>query len=215
MHRAPNPSLNADAWRYSDRVPEPRRIALAQCGSFDHLVELVRDDARDVRVRAQRGFDRGLTDCTQPVFTFELPNTGDALFNGPYGYRAQYWISPAQGLAANAILLVALAPKLLGAIDPSDADLTKLDVCASIHAASAKLWIGEIPSLLLDPTVDLAVARWAVEAQNGVELARFGLCAPEASRFEVKGALLDPYGHEVVPVSKIRRHYDIHEYGYS
>jgi hypothetical protein len=206
----------AEAWRYTESVSESRRMALAQCGSFEQLVQLVRNDARDIRARAQRGFDRGLTDCLQPVFTFELPVTGDALFNGPYGYRAQYWLSPGHGLSGNIALLAALAAKLLGAVGSSATpDLAKFDICASIHAASAKLWIAEMPSLLLNPTADLAVERWVAEARNGVELARFGLCAPDVSRFEVKGALVDPYGHEVVPARKIRRHFDIHQYGYS
>ena len=123
-------------------------------------------------------------------------------------------MSPWQGLAANSALLAALAPKLLGAIDPkTEPDLAKIDVCASLHAASAKMWIQEPPILLT--TTDLDVERWVPEAQNGVQLARWGLAAPLVTTFEVKGALMDPYGNEVVPVGKIRRHYDIYHYGFS
>jgi len=204
------------AWKYSDRVPETRRTALAEPGSFEELVRLVSDDARGIRVRARKGTDPGLTDCVQPIFTLELPNAGDPLFNGPWGYRAQYWESPGQGLAANCMLLASLAPKLLGAIDTrAEPELAKIDVCASLHAASAKIWIQEMPSLLMEPTWDLNVDRWVLEARNGVELARWGLSAPLATKFEVKGALIDPYGNEVVPSRKIRRHYDIHHYGFS
>jgi hypothetical protein len=114
------------------------------------------------------------------------------------------------------LLLAALTPTLLGSINITDSpDLAGFDLCASLHAASAKIWIAESPSALLNPTADLAVERWGDEANRGVELARFGVSAPEASRFEVKGALLDPYGHEVVPSRKVRRHYDIYRYGYS
>ena len=204
------------AWKYSDGFLEDRRIALAAPGSFDELVRLVVDDAHVIQSRAQRGGDRGLTDCIQPIFSVELPNTGDALFNGPWGYRAQYWISPGRGLAANCELLAGLAPKLLGALNPSEEpNFGKVDVCASLHAASAKIWIQEIPSLLMKPTTDLDVERWVVEARNGVELARWGLSAPPATKFEIKGALMDPYGNEVVPIRKVRRHYDIHHYGFS
>jgi len=193
-----------------------RRSALAAPGSFEETVRFVRDDVRDVRVRVEPGRDPGLTDCVQPVFTFELPNAGDALFNGPWGYRAQYWVSPGYGLGANTNLLSALAPKLLGAMDArAEPRLAKIDVCASLLAASSKIWIQEIPSILINPPIDLEVERWVVEAQQGVELARWGLAAPVVTRFEVKGALIDPYGNEVVPLRKLRRHYDIHHYGFS
>lgn len=203
-------------WRYSDSVPRERRDELSAPGSYSAMVHLVVVEAQVVRARAQSGCDRGLTDCVQPIFTLELVRYGDAFFNGPFGYRAQYLVSPSFGLAANATVLTALAPKLLAAVDVGAVpDLAKLNVCASLAAASAKIWIAEIPSLLLNPTTDLAVTRWVGEAERGVELARWGLCAPAVSKFEVKGALMDPYGNEVVPSGKVRRHFDIHHYGFS
>jgi hypothetical protein len=205
-----------DGWNYVAGFSVERREALAAAGSFEDLIRLVRDDAHEIKARAQPGSDRGLTDCIQPIFTFDLPNTGDALFNGPWGYRAEYWISPEQGLAANTRLLAMLTPKLLGAIDlDASPDFAKIDVCASLHAASAKIWIREGLSILSDPVAELAVDRWLRAARNGVELARLGLSAPQATKFEVKGALIDPYGNEVVPARKIRRHYDIYHYGFS
>jgi hypothetical protein len=204
------------AWKYTDGVDEGRRARLADPKSFEELVRLVVDDIREIQVRVETGRDGGLTDCVQPIFRFELPSTGDPLFNGPWGYRAQYWIGAAHGLAANSLLLAALAPKLLGTTDTkAEPGLAQVDVCASLHAASAKLWIQEIPSVLLNPTKDLNIERWESEARNGVELARWGLAAPVVTKFEVKGALLDPYGNEVVPARKLRRHYDIYQYGFS
>jgi hypothetical protein len=203
------------AWNYTDRVDAARRAALAAPGSFEEVVRFVSDDACEIRAGAKRGWDRGLTDCVQPVFTLELPHAGDLFFNGPWGYRAQYWVSPGHGLGANSALLAALAPKLLGAMDTkSEPLLAKIDVCASLYAASAKIWIQEIPSSFREPTRDLDVERWVLEAQNGVELARYGLAAPFVTKFEVKGALIDPYGNEVVPIRKVRRHYDIFQYGF-
>ncbi len=203
-------------WKYTDSVPEARRAALAGPGSYERMIRLVVEDARVVGTRAQPGMDPGLTDCVQPIFTLEFANTGDALFNGPFGYRAQYWAGAETGLAGNAALLAALAPKLLGSVDPTTVpELAKIDVCASVAAASAKIWIMEIPSLLMNPTRDLTVERWVAEADRGVELARWGLCAPVVSRFEVKGGLIDAYGNEVVPSRKIRRHFDIYHYGFS
>lgn len=204
------------AWRYTDLVNEERREALSAPGSFEELVFRVSADACNISARAKRGEGRGLTDCVQPIFTLEMPNAGDPLFNGPWGYRAQYWASPSKGLAANALLLTSLAPKLLAAIDLNVApELAMIDVCASLHALSAKLWIKENLFRMINPPSHLAIERWNNEAHRGVELARLGLWAPKAIEFEVKGALLDPYGNEVVPCRKIRRHYDIHHYGFS
>jgi hypothetical protein len=203
-------------WDYTDRVPEPRRITLASAGSFAALLEQVVADVSNIRMRLEPGRAEGLRDCVQPLFNLDLPKTGDALFNGPFGYRAQYWRGPGEGLAANAALLAALAPRLLGAAleTCSDPELSRIDVSAALGAASAKFWIRESSSLMT-PTEDLAVGRWVDNARKGVELAKLGLMAPEITKFEVKGALIDPYGHEVVPADKIRRHYQIHHYGFS
>jgi hypothetical protein len=204
-----------EGWDYSHHVPEARRITLASAGSFAALLEQVVADVRNIRIRLEAGRAKGLTDCVQPLFNLDLPKTGDALFNGPFGYRAQYWRGPGEGLAANAALLAALAPKLLGALETcTDPELSRIDVCAAIEAASAKFWI-RASSFLMMPTEDLAVARWAENARKGVELAKMGLIAPEITKFEVKGALIDQYGHEVVPADKTRRHYQIHHYGFS
>ncbi len=202
-------------WKYTERVSAERQHALALIGSFSELVKQVVDDACVARAYACPGSDRGLTHCLQPIFVLDLPKTGDALFNGPFGYRAQYWLHPFTGLEANRQLLDALTPKLMASMSVDESpDSRKLNVCTSLGAASAKIWIRE-SSALLDVMPDLAVEPWATEATRDVELARLGLAAPMTSKFEVKGALLDTYGNEVVPSRKIRRHFDIHEYGFS
>ncbi len=207
--------MTVTGWTYSDSVPEARRIALASAGSFGALLEQVVADATNIRVRLEPGRAKGLQHCVRPLFNLDLPMTGDALFNGPFGYRAQYWLGPDQGLAANASLLAALASKLLGALDTcTDPDLSRIDVCAAIAAASAKIWIRESLSLAA-PSADLNVERWSSNASKGIGLAALGLMAPEIDKFEIKGAFVDPYGHEVVPADKIRRHVQIHHYGFS
>lgn len=203
-------------WLYAESVSSERQAAFASSNSFDDLIALAVAEISRVRVHVQPGRGTGLEHCLQPVFAFELPSAGDQLFNGPFGYRAQYWGSPSRGLSANMALLSALTPKLLAAVDPTaEPNFTKLDVCVSLRASSAKFWIQEIPSLLANPTEDLNVEPWRTEAKRGVQLARWGICAPEVTRFDVKGALMDPHGNEVVPSKKIARHYEIYHYGFS
>jgi hypothetical protein len=211
-----DPILLLPPWRFAASFPPERQAALCAPTSFEELVGLAVSDISRIRARVDPGRDRGLEHCLQPVFSFELPSAGDPIFNGPCGYRAQYLNSPSRGLAANAALILALTPKLLAAVAATaEPAFAKLDVCVSLRAASAKFWIQEIPSLLVCPTEDLHVQPWLAEAKRGVQLAQWGVCAPEVTRFDVKGALLDSYGNEVVPCKKIARHYDIHHYGFS
>jgi hypothetical protein len=206
----------SSVWLYSANVSAERQAALASPASFAELISLAVADIARVRASVSPGRDRGLEQCLQPVFSFELPSTGDRLFNGPCGYRAQYLHGPSEGLTANATLVMALTPKLLAAVDiAAEPRFSRLDVCVSLRAVSAKFWIQEIPSLLVSPTEDLNVEPWLAESRRGIQLARWGICAPEVTRFDIKGALLDPFGNEVVPCRKIGRHYDIHHYGFS
>ena len=104
-------------WKYTDRVSRDRQLALGAAGSFDQLLRQVVSEAVVTRVYAKPGSDRGLTHCLQPIFLVDLAETGDAFFNGPWGYRAQYWIHPSRGLAANRELITGLTPKLLAAAE--------------------------------------------------------------------------------------------------
>ena len=92
--------------------------------------------------------------CSQ--FFFYLVATGDAMFNGPWGYRAQYWVHPSRGLAANRELISALTPKLLAAVDILAApDLAKLDLCACLRPAP-QVRVRESHAQFGDPAPGLA-----------------------------------------------------------
>jgi hypothetical protein len=208
-------SSEINGWGYFESVNGTRCAALEKHGSFEELVADVLEDVRVIRALAETGRDPGLTGCLRPVFHIELPKTGDALFNGRSGYRAQYWIDPWHGLTANAILIASLKPRLMAAVNVLDQPaLAKIDISASLDAVSSKIWISEAPATLTGNR-DLNVEPWLSEAARGVELARLGLSAPAVSRFEVQGALLDAFGHEHVPSRKLRRHHDLHHYGFA
>ena len=146
--------------------------------------------------------------------TYRTPEIGSSTVSTVIGPNTG--TGPSQGLAANAALILSLTPKLLAAVDAStEPRFTQIDVCICLRAVSAKFWIREILSVLSSPTEDLDVQPWLDSARRGVQLARWGVCAPEVTQFEVKGALMDPYGNEIIPSRKIGRHYDIHQYGFS
>ena len=67
-------------WLYTDSFPTKRQTTLAAPSTFGELVELATAEISKVRVRVDPGRDPGLTDCLQPVFSFELPTVGDRTF---------------------------------------------------------------------------------------------------------------------------------------
>jgi hypothetical protein len=194
------------AWQYTNRMVESRREALAKPGSYERLIELTVENVRNISFRFKDQIDRKLPRCEQIIFLMEVPTIGDALFNGPYGIRAQYYLDSAWGLAANARLISRLSPKLLAAFDGDDPDF----VITSLRAASAKIWIFEDDVLNeYDLPPELAIERWKSSGETA------GLIAPYPHRFEVKGALLDSNRNEVVPYGKVDRHYQINDYGFA
>lgn len=185
--------------------------------TFADVVLRITDSLRSVRAASKKGQAKGLEHCIQPVFDLEVsPEAYDSFFNSPSGYRARYLRDPFEGLTANHVLINALLNRLLDDAKLSiDQDLKRIDIRTSLRALSSKVWIYEGTFNFDAPTVDLSVGSWAEEAFNGERRAKWGLCAPEGTRLQVKGALLDPKGHEIVPRGKTLRHVDIHKYGFS
>src|SRR5262245_3916590 len=100
-----------EEWRYTEDVPHVRREKHLMAGSFERMIELVAEDASKISTRLKPNESKRLPESRQVVFSFSLPNVGDAFFNGPYGYRAQYYLSAARGLAANAQLISSMREK--------------------------------------------------------------------------------------------------------
>jgi hypothetical protein len=84
-----------------------------------------------------------------------------------------------------------------------------------VLAASAKLWFQEEDFPFANPTRDLDVMPWRRAVHGGKDKAVWGLCAPEGDGFEIKGALINQLGQEIVPASKVLRHHEIPKYGFS
>lgn len=202
-------------WDYAAHI-DPHRIArLRECPTFERLVDAIVTEAKVLSVKHQRGRDPTLAGAVQAVAAIELPDTGDLLFNSERGYRGAYWRAPAVGLAANMALIEALRPKLKTALQTaSPIELDATTAMRSFEAVSAKVWPDEGAFDWIDCRC-LVVERWISAANRGELRARWGLMAPAVTRFEVKGALFDPHGNEIVPAAKASRHFEIHLYGWS
>jgi hypothetical protein len=204
-----------DKWKFAIGFPEKRKGDLAGIGHFLDVVALVHDSMHAIHVRPKHGRDEGLKQATQAIFTFSVSREAfDAFFNSAAGYRAQYLVNPLVGLAMNLYLLKRIEGPLIEAAARSGEP--ELDGARrSLRAASSKIWIDESFYVFNPPSRDLAIETWEKEANAGSDKAKWGLSAPEGTRLQVKGALLDRWGNELIPQTKVLRHEEIHRYGYS
>ncbi len=203
------------SWTFESGFPDARCRALKAVPSFDAIIDLVANDMRAISVSDEDGYAPGMQGAVRPVLTFEAPLAFDAFFNSPAGYRGQYWQDPDLGQAANSRIIRRLMDSLMAEIKTANRPrLRTINVKSSLSAMSAKIWIHE-DDFPVSPTRDLRVEPWASAAKRGVKLAKSGVCAPAKGRIQVFGAFVDAYGHERVPHDKIRRRFDLHEYGFS
>ncbi len=211
-------SADSEIWEFAAGFDASRRSDLENSGGFAEIIQRVRDEASDIALEIEVGKTPGLENYRRPVFTFSVqPKTFDAFFNGPQGYRAQFFASAEIGQAENNLVMTLLLDRLIATPTPLSAehDVADIDLGRSLSACSAKIWIDERDFPFEDTPRDLAIRRWRINANLGVEKAQWGLCAPVGTNLEVKGAFLDRAGNEMVPSSKVRRRFDIHLFGYS
>lgn len=207
-----------NAWIFVQNFDPERRARLESVASFEHVLDRIAEEIKNIRVSVCQGKEPGLTESRRPVFSFEVSqNTFDAFFNSPVGYRAQYLADPEAGQAANGRLIKRLLPKLV-VVAPSafaDPELLESEVEFSLSGASSKVWVHEDYFPFQSLTVDLAVSSWLAEANAGVKKAKWGLCAPRGSMLQIKGAFIDHWGNEIVPKKKVGRRFEIQKYGFS
>jgi hypothetical protein len=213
MHAMPATEL----WKFAPTFDTSRRERLLTISDFAQVIELIGKSAHNIQLESCPGHALGLKDCVQPVFTLNVSTEAfDAFFNSPAGYRACYLQDVTLGLAANLLLVEAMIDSLCDiAHRLRIADLGPINIRRSLLATSAKTWVHEDDFPFQSLTVDLAVEAWVMAAASGEKKATWGLCAPQGTRLQVKGALLDSHGNEVVPSGKVLRCREIQRLGFS
>lgn len=206
-----------ELWSFAEAFDQSRLDRLSAIAGFSQVIELVQNSIKAVHLESCNGRDSELQACIQPIFTIAISEEAfDVFFNSPAGYRACFLQDPNLGLAANLALVEALVERLLAtARQLCIAELASIDMRTSILASSCKVWVHEDDFPFQSPTTDLAVEPWARAAAAGEQKANWGLCAPKGTRIQVKGALLDPSGNEVVPRKKVLRRHEIQRFGFS
>jgi hypothetical protein len=209
--------MASELWKFAPTFNRSRSNELRQIADFNDVVSLLTRSVSAIHVSACPGRDAELKSCVQPVFTLSVSEGAfDAFFNSPVGYRACYLRGANAGLSANLALIETLLDRLLDkAALAGVLELEAIDVRTSLLATSCKVWVDEDDFPFQNLTEDLAIDAWVHAAASGVEKASWGLCAPKGTRIQVKGALLDPCGNEIVPGKKILRRHEIQRYGFS
>jgi hypothetical protein len=204
-------------WRFADDFDEVRRDRLSSIVDFRAVIHSIVGSIRGLSMEVESGRAESLRECSQPVFRLTVSEEAfDAFFNSPCGYRAQFLSDPCLGVASGLSLTEALRPLLLSWVaENRPEELDRLDVRASLAGISCKAWICEDDFPFDKPSKDLAINQWLMEAVRGERKAMWGLCAPRGTGIEVKGALLNRTGDEVIPRDKVFRRFDIHQFGFS
>jgi hypothetical protein len=131
----------------------------------------------------------------------------DLFFNGVCGYRAQYYLSAANGVDANRYAIQPIEPELLKAAriagwcmpDPNCPDaalrMEQEQIRVSLRFTSAKIWSdeaeGEVSRVTksADRTAQIIATQW-VEAAKTEDKAARGIKAPRLSTLKFHGAFI-------------------------
>lgn len=139
--------------------------------------------------------------------------TFDQMFNGRSGYRAQYYISPEEGVLFNRDILDGLIPvfEKTNRMQPQNTGFRLME--KSLRAPHSKIWIFEEKAAFDNATQDtLNPPRWVY---NG---ATRGRKAPLPNHFmiDVKGSFINPGTNDLfVDELKLYRACDLFNMGYT
>ena len=213
--------MSAEQWNLATSVGDARLRALAEPPSFLTIVKAVRDNMRVLCCHPERcdvadGFERIIYCVKVDSALFDL------FFNSKAGYRAAYYRSPYEGLAANAQTLEMLTPKLL-ASDATSGQRSQQFIEESLLSPSAKIWLAEPERGFCS----LCSGEWSNPTDHGAEIlnerwehdphdnAVKGRKAPCFTKLRIFGAFLNHRFDEVIPERKRFRAQQIHNWGWA
>ena len=200
-----------------------------QIAEFDDVISAILREKQVTGYVVAWGNKLILQECRRAEFEMVVSlDATDAFFNGPAGYRAQYYVDPQVGNSQNARLIQSLLPGLLAyAGAHPKRDMTLRDVEKSLLLRQSKTWVREMHDEALfgeELTVDLVVDRWVHEARlawaascanEQRHKAVRGVLAPTGTVLEVKGGWITKDGGERLDPEKVCRAEDISKYGFS
>jgi hypothetical protein len=179
-------------------MADHQRAAKLQAGpSPEELIAAVAREtaeaATDERSRLTWEHSTEAPDYFRTWGTFRLtPDTFDALFNGPTGYRAQYYLSVMEGMHFNRSLIAAVAPAIQ-MVHRRTRNATPLSAIeASLSGPMSKAWIADDGIVLnAAPKGELRPKRW-LEASDDLGSMPFRAPRPDSPSLDIKGTWFRP-----------------------
>jgi hypothetical protein len=139
--------------------------------------------------------------------------TFDQLFNGRSGYRAQYYLSPEEGILYNRAIVSGLAPAIMAAFQlrPLHVDWTIVE--QSLMAPHSKIWVFKEREAFDEAAPDTVnPSRWV---ENSATMGRRAPL-PRHCCLDIKGAFINPStGGLFIDDLKLERPCDIFQRGFS
>ncbi|WP_236182894.1 hypothetical protein [Pseudomonas sputi] len=209
--------VDIDSWPISDTLNE-RKNRLHSVPEAASLLATILAEAESAAT-SQTLSITWEESCAQPGFfrtNGRIPlseDTFDLLFNGRSGYRAQYYLSPEEGILFNRDIVVGLykAIEISYRNDPLDVPIELIR--ASLIAPHSKIWIynekaafNEADSEALNPL------RWVASGKTRGRKAPL----PKHLTIDVKGSFLHPTSHKLfVDELKLDRAWDLFNSGFT
>ncbi len=194
---------------------------------FKEIVEKINEEMKVVCCHWIEAQDDPIDYIFEPpfhriVFCVEVSeDLFDIFFNSKNGYRAQYFISPEQGLIENCKLIKTVTPKLMEEMQ-NISDCKGIDDWArkSLEEESAKAWRLEIGKELCtnckidseDAKSEIRNNRWEIFNHTNAEK---GVKAHYFNKIRFFGGFLNKKFQPWVDKKKWCRHWEIHKWGFS
>jgi hypothetical protein len=137
----------------------------------------------------------------------------DQLFNGRAGYRAQYYLSPEEGVLFNRDLIVGLHNAIKTAYSYASLDVCFPIVERSLLGPHSKIWIyGERQAFEFSESELVNPPRWV---ENNASSGRKAPL-PHHHKLDLKGTFIEPKGPGAfIDEFKLDRAWDLHRKGYT
>lgn len=220
--------MSRPLWDFENIALE-RRDKLKVPFEFISLTQDIKSEATNICYGSESG-NHEAKGWWRPVFRFEVTQkTFDRFFNSPYGYRAQYLISPQTGRGSNEILISVLIERLIQSFK-GDPNLVST-IRNALTSLYSKIWIDEGQHNPEKPylIVEVKVPEWEAAARESHqrltnadsslttnEVDRiFGVRAPVGRKLKVMGSWIAKDGSLREVPSKERRAEEIRAYGIS
>ncbi len=219
-------------WKYQN-IPESRIDHLKRCPPYFKIINSLSAfmESAEIEFQIDCGYTSPVNGAIRPLFYVKelAPGLGDWFFNGLSGYRAQYYLSPANGLQANRYAFKKLEKSLVCAAERAgfcfnhpDRSLLRMDkslIIKSLRFPSAKIWgdehEGELQLLANsnpDDSPQIIASRWIKKTSE--KNPNKGIKAPQINTLKFHGAFIKN-GVEVIPKDKVNRSEELHNFGFS